>query len=61
MSRWQGWVLERLADGDRILWTPTERQAFCVSLETLRGLGQMFLDEVEDDEELEDLREALYE
>lgn len=60
MTEWMGWSLVRLPDETRILLSPDMRTVFCVGLETLEMLGHMFLDEVENAEELDDLREVLY-
>lgn len=61
MTPMSAWLLNREDDGTYTLTAPNGRYLFNVSPETLGMLGQMFLDELEDAEELEDLREALYE
>jgi len=60
MTGTQVWILDREDDGTYTLIAPNGECLFNVSLPTLEMLGRMFLDEVEDAEELEDLGEALY-
>jgi len=60
MSERKGWKLEAIADSSRTLRAPNGAWLFNVSLDTLGMLGQMFLDEVEDANEMDDLREVLY-
>lgn len=60
MTRQSVWILDREDDGTYTLFAPNGVRLFNVSLDSLELLGRMFLNEVEDAEELEDLREALY-
>lgn len=60
MTKIPPWRLDRERDGTYTLFSPNGLALFNVSLETLEMLGGMFLDEVENAEELEDLREVLY-
>lgn len=60
MTRLPTWALDREDDGTYTLFAPNGFALFNVSLNTLEMLGRMFLNEVEDANELEDLREALY-
>lgn len=61
MIKQSAWSLKREDDGTYTLRAPNHRWLFNVSLNSLELLGRMFLNVVEDAEELEDLREALYE
>lgn len=60
MIKPSAWLLLQEDDETYTLTAPNGRRLFNVSLPTLGMLGRMFLDTVEDAEELEDLQEALY-
>ena len=54
------WSLEANSDGSYTLWDPTERSIAVDDLDTLEMLARMFLDEVEDAEDLGDVWERLH-
>uniref|UniRef100_A0A6H1ZX88 Uncharacterized protein n=1 Tax=viral metagenome TaxID=1070528 RepID=A0A6H1ZX88_9ZZZZ len=60
MTLMKGWILAGESDGSYTLVAPNGVALFNVSLDTLEMLARMFLDEVEDQAEIGDLREALY-
>lgn len=60
MTKLSAWILNREDDETFTLFAPNGVRLFNVSLPTLAMLGRMFLDAEEDAEELEDLREVLY-